>query len=950
MGETPNIAARIQGIAEPNTVVISEATSRLVQGLFECQDCGPQELKGVSTPVPVYRVLRESEVHSRFEVAVRTGLTPLVGRDHEVGLLRERWVQARGGAGQVVLLRGEPGIGKSRLVQELKEQVSAAGAARIEFRCSPYHQNSAFYPIIEHLQRLLQFHREEAPYTKVAKLQQALLPYRFPQADVQGYSRLLGEDELTTLRTVASHLDLMRTLVGQHGGRAVGSRGDSLLAEFPSVVQAVQCAVQMQHELKVRNVEVPPAQRVEFRMGINVGEVVVEGEEIYGEGVNIAVRLEGLAAAGGICLSEVVYDQVRNRLALAYEALGEQELKNIQKPVRVWQVQADGSESPKSQVPSPKLHRVGNAHRIWVVVGGLALIMAVVMAVRYLSHPPLSTQDSALRTPAEPASALPLPDKPSIAVLPFTNMSGDPDQEYFNDGMTDTLITDLSKLSGLFVIARHPAFTYKGKPVKVQEVSQELGVRYILEGSVQKANNRVRINVQLIDATTSGHLWAERYDRELQDIFALQDEVAQRVVAALQVQLTEGEQEHLVHKNTDNVEAYDFLLRGVTYYLRYTPEANAQARQLFEHAIELDPRYADAYAFLSATYWIEWDLQWSQNPAQSLERFTELARQALALDDSLPLPHIVMGYVYLFKDRQFEQGVAELQQAVNLAPNNADMYFVLAEGLNIAGRPAEALGPIHKAMRLNPHYLAPYPMNLGWAYRGTGQYAEAIATLKEALSRNPNSILAHLNLAVSYWLQWVAQQSPAAQTLEPAVAAGQRALALSDSYHVNHIVLGYISLYQQQYDQALAEMERAVALAPTEAVSYAALAEVLSRVGRADDALEAAAQALRLQPFNIADEHLAHVGSAYAVAGRYEEARAPLQRYLSHYPNMLSHHLMLAAVYSELGQAAEAQAEAAAVLRLNPQFSLEVHKQRVPIKDLAVLERQIAALRKAGLK
>jgi adenylate cyclase len=245
-------------------------------------------------------------------------------------------------------------------------------------------------------------------------------------------------------------------------------------------------------------------------------------------------------------------------------------------------------------------------------------------------------------------------------------------------------------------------------------------------------------------------VWAERYDRELHDIFALQDEVTQRVVAALQVQLTEEEQKHLVRKTTDNVEAYDALLRGRTYYFRYTQEANAQARQLFERAIELDSRYADAYALLGFTYWLEWVLRWSPNPAQSLERFAELAHQAIALDGSLPAPHVALGYVHLCKDRQYEQGIAELQQAVSLAPNNADVYFVLAEGLNIAGRPAEALGPIQKAMRLNPHYPAPYPFNLGWAYQETGQVEEALAAYKRAVNLNPDFPASHLQLADLY--------------------------------------------------------------------------------------------------------------------------------------------------------------------------------------------------------
>jgi adenylate cyclase len=348
-------------------------------------------------------------------------------------------------------------------------------------------------------------------------------------ADVQGYSRLLGEDELATLGILTPSLAMMRTLVQQHGGRAVGSRGDSLLAEFPSVVAAVQCAVAMQQELKVRNAALPQTRRVEFRMGVNLGEIVVDGEQLHGDGINIAVRLEGIAEAGGICLSEVVYQQIKNKLVLAYEDVGQQTLKNIAEPVRVWRIIMDPEAvsplgeagSPKSQVQDPKskteaLRRVGTAHRIWAVVGGLALIVGGIVTVRYLSRPPLSPQDSALSTAAQPG--LPLPDKPSLVVLPFVNMNKDPEQDYFSDGLTETLTGDLSQISSLFVIARNSAFTYKGKAVKMQDVGREMGVRYVLEGSVLRADNQVRINAQLIDATTGYHLWSERYDRPLQNI------------------------------------------------------------------------------------------------------------------------------------------------------------------------------------------------------------------------------------------------------------------------------------------------------------------------------------------------------------------------------------------------------------------------------------------------
>jgi adenylate cyclase len=431
------------------------------------------------------------------------------------------------------------------------------------------------------------------------------------------------------------------------------------------------------------------------------------------------------------------------------------------------------------------------------------------------------------------------------------------------------LTGDLSKISSLFVIARNSAFTYKGKAVKVQDVGREMGVRYVLEGSVQKADQRVRINAQLIEATTGYHLWSEQYDRPLTDIFALQDEIVQQIVTTLKLQLSLEDQGHIVRKHTDNLEAYDAFLRGVEFYWRLTKEANAQARQMFEKALALDPQYAEAEANLGWTYYIEWTWRWSADP-QTLERSLALAYQALSLDDSLPAAHSLLSWGYYLK-QQYDQAVAEGERAIALDPNNADSYARQADVLTFAGRPEDALRSIERAMRLNPRYPPFYLWELGFAYCYTGRYAEAIASLKEAISRMPNHIPAYLALAISYMWQWLAQQSPDAQTLEEALAAGQRALALNASWHSNHIVLGYVYLNQQQYEQALAEMERGMALAPTEANSSAALAEVLSRVGRTEDALAAAAQALRLKSF-IADEHLGGVGIAYAMAGRYEEA------------------------------------------------------------------------------
>jgi len=464
----------------------------------------------------------------------------------------------------------------------------------------------------------------------------------------------------------------------------VDSPGDNLLAEFASAVDAVRGAVEIQRGFKVKNAKLPPERRMEFRIGINVGDVVVEGERLYGDGVNIAARLEGLAEPGGICISGRVYDHIKNKLALEYEYMGEQAVKNITKPVRVYRVQP----TPGAVVSTPS---------------------------------------------TEPTLAL--PDKSSLAVLPFTNMSGDPEQEYFSDGMTDDLITDLSKLSGVFIIARNSVFPYKGKAVDVAELSRRLGVRYVVEGSVRKAGNRVRINVQLVDATTGGHLWAERYDRELQDIFALQDEVTQKIVFALKIQLTADEQVRFRQAPTTNLDAYDYFLRGQAYFWRLTREVNSQARQMYEKAIELDSQYAGAYAVLSRTYFIEWLLQWSQDP-QVLAQGFAAAQRAVVLDDSLPLAHAMLGMAYLWQKRH-EQAIAEGEKAITLGPNYAEGHVWLGVILNLARRPEEAIGLVEKARRLNPHDSFCYLFTLGLAYRLTFRHEEAIAAFRRASLATP---------------------------------------------------------------------------------------------------------------------------------------------------------------------------------------------------------------------
>jgi len=552
-------------------------------------------------------------------------------------------------------------------------------------------------------------------------------------ADVKGYSRLMGDDEVSTVRTLTAHREIMATCIQEHRGRVVDAPGDNLLAEFGSVVDAVECAADLQRELGSRNTALPSARRMEFRIGINLGDVIVDGERIYGDGVNIAARVESMADAGGIAVSGTVYDQVKGKLPLDFEDLGRQVVKNIRDPVRIYRVRLDSSPARRGRIVRWLTRRRA------IVSLALMLIVAAGAAGAFGLY-------GRTRSPA-----LELPDRPSIAVLPFQNMSGDASQEYFSDGMTEDLITGLSKLSGLFVIARNSVFVYKGKTVKPADVSRELGVRYVLEGSVRKADNRVRITAQLVDASTGYHVWAERYDRELKDVFALQDDVTQKIVSVLAVKLTPPEKDRLVRTGTQNLEAYDYVLRGLEYKYQTTREGNEKARASFKKAIQIDPKYAAAYMALGWVYLQEWQLQWTRD-SEDLERAFELAQQAIALDDSLANCHSLLGQVYLWK-KKYDQAIAEAERAVALGPNDADGYETLAEVLAWSGRPRDAIGYIKRAMRLNPQYPFFYLWTLGHAYYLTEQNAEAIAAFKELVARNPNFVPAHAFLAILYTAQ-----------------------------------------------------------------------------------------------------------------------------------------------------------------------------------------------------
>jgi len=564
-------------------------------------------------------------------------------------------------------------------------------------------------------------------------------------ADVKGYSRLMGEDEEVTVRTITAYREVMTGLIEGQNGRVVDAKGDNLLAEFPSVVDAVRCAVKIQKELKVRNDELPENRRMEFRIGINLGDVIEEEKTIYGDGVNIAARLESLAEGGGICISRTAFDQIKNKLDVGYEYLGEHSVKNIAEPVRVYKVLMEPEYTGKvigEDRPKPKQWRfaaIASAVVLIVVAGAFAIWNL------YFRPPPMEVASVEKMT-------FPLPDKPSIAVLPFENMSGDPEQEYFNDGITEEIITALSKVPKLFVIARNSTFTYKGKLVKIQQVSEDLGVRYVLEGSVRKAENRVRITAQLIDAQTGHHLWAERYDKELKNIFALQDEITFNVITALQVKLTEGEQARMRAWGTDNFDAYAKLLKGLEYARCFNRESNLLARKMAEEVIALDPGYPRGYSLLGTTHMMDVWLRLTKSPRRSLAEAVRLYQKAIDMHHpSAAGIRGLLGIVYTMM-RQHEKGITELEKAIALNPNAADNHARFGFVLHLNGRHKEALVEIEKAIRLNPFPPNYYFLYLGHTYMYEGMYDESIAAYEKALRIEPNNLFTRLRLAAAYSL------------------------------------------------------------------------------------------------------------------------------------------------------------------------------------------------------
>ena len=521
-------------------------------------------------------------------------------------------------------------------------------------------------------------------------------------ADVVGYSRLMGVDEAGTLERLKSlRKELVQPKIAERKGRIVKLMGDGLLAEFPSVVEAVQCAVEIQKLMIGRESDLPEEQRIKLRIGVNLGDIIVEGSDIYGDGVNVAARLEGLAEPGDVCVSGTVFDHVKSKVDLDFADLGEQQVKNIDQPIQVYRIALDG-EAGASQG------------------AGTSTVSAAVLE---------------------------LPDKPSIAVLAFENMSGDPEQEYFADGLAEDIITELSCESELFVIARNSSFAYKGQAKDIMQIGRELGVGYVLEGSVRKSANRIRLTAQLIDAQTNHHIWAQRYDRAFEDVFAVQDELTGVILNSLLHEIRDLESTRVLEQAPTDLDAYNRVLRAWALFYLYDRENIEAARQEAEAALELDPRYARAHEIL-AWFHIYDAVEWSDDPAQSLKLAHQSAQNAVSANNRDFWGYAARGFVELYQ-HQHDRALVSLERAVALGPNNADSRTLHACVLAFSGEPQDAADELDLAVRLNPHYPSWYTLIIGHVYFGVSRHQEAIVLLEDVLDRGTDLTEARLLLVAN---------------------------------------------------------------------------------------------------------------------------------------------------------------------------------------------------------
>jgi adenylate cyclase len=526
-------------------------------------------------------------------------------------------------------------------------------------------------------------------------------------ADVEGYSRLMGADEVATLNALTARREILDMLIATHGGRIANTAGDSVLAEFVSAVDAVRCAMEAQDALAKANSGLLENRQINFRIGVHVGDVMVRAGDLFGDGVNIAARLQTLARAGGLCISGVTYDQVRKVLPLSFTDLGAQTVKNVEEPIRAYEVKAQGE----------------------------AVSSALGEASSLGDGKPLA-----------------LPDKPSIAVLPFQNMSGDPEQEYFADGIVEDIIIALSRFKSLFVIARNSSFTFKGRAVDIKEVGRRLGVRYVLEGSVRKASGKVRITGQLIDAVTGAHIWADRFERDLTDVFALQDEVTLAVVSAIEPKMLQTEIAMATRRRPENLTAYDFYLRGMPQYYLATREGMAEASRLFHRALELDPGFARPASVAGICHLLNVILGYGNDPQFDRKEAVRLVRLALSIDDGDPetLARAALISAYMVGDSEAEIEMAD--RAVALNPNSWITWNGRGIVYRLAGLPEEAIRSSERAVRMSPVDPQLYVTltNIGQALIELGRFDEAIVAGKKALRHNPSYVATYNCLASAF--------------------------------------------------------------------------------------------------------------------------------------------------------------------------------------------------------
>jgi TolB-like protein/class 3 adenylate cyclase/Tfp pilus assembly protein PilF len=558
-------------------------------------------------------------------------------------------------------------------------------------------------------------------------------------ADVVGYSRLMQADEAGThARLKALRRELIEPRIADHAGRIVKLTGDGALVEFPSVVEAVLAAADIQRAVTEHQVGVAEAERIAFRIGINLGDVIFDEDDIYGDGVNVAARLEALAEPGGVCVARTVYNHVRNKLDLGFEPAGAHQVKNIAEPVEVYRVRWDGQAI---QTAKPGRGRPARSSRRWAWSGVAAAVLAILAGGSawwsWNGAAPVEPPSMPAGAP-EAKPALPLPDEPSIAVLPFENLSGDPKQERLAGGLTEDVIADLSRFRELFVIARNSTEVYKGKAVDIRQVGRELGVQYVLEGSLQTDGNRVRITAQLIDATSGNHIWAERYDRPLDDIFAVQDEVTQRLAATLtgyEGHLAQAGRGNARRKPPDSLQAYDYYLLGIEHKHRFTKDDNKEAQALLSKAIALDPTFSRAYAGLAFTYVAEIDNGWSESRDQTMADWLKAAQRAVALDPSDSKAHAAFAFYFMYSGDPARAG-AEIAQALSLNANNADVLAQSAYILPWVGKPEQAVETAERAIRLNPHAPNWYDGALYVTYFHARQFDKAVPILKRTTLRD----------------------------------------------------------------------------------------------------------------------------------------------------------------------------------------------------------------------